>query len=151
MSGYRFHFLFSFLMCLFLYLVVFYLDLIYFNILFISELFFVVFFFSLLPDIDSKKSYGSVLLHFFFILSIILFFSGFFEPEKGLTLICLLGFLEIYHFMFSRRGKNHRKFPHKLLFGLIISMIIGLIFWNSWFFVFGFLSFVSHIIIDKLW
>ncbi|MCF7866391.1 hypothetical protein K9L67_02350 [Candidatus Woesearchaeota archaeon] len=138
-------------MSLLLFSVVFSLELVKFNLFFLIELFFIVLFFSLLPDIDSKKSYGSLMLHLFFILSIVLFALEILAFWKNLGLLIIFGALEAYHILFSKKGKNHRKFPHKLIFGLIISVLIGIILGNLWIFIFGFISFISHLIIDKLW
>lgn len=150
MSGYKFHIFFGFFTSLLLLLIM--DSTIYFDFMHLSFLipwFIITIIFSIIPDIDSRTSMGSYILHILLFLTPVLMFSGIAPLDMTVPVIWVLLILEVYHIIFSRKGKRHRHWSHNILFGLVIAVFVSLISLEWTLGLFGFVSFLSHLAVDK--
>lgn len=110
----------------------------------------VTFIFSIIPDIDSRGSNASRLLHLTSVITlIILSLTNSITDFSKSVLVLLIGTLEFYHFFYARNDKKHRQFTHTFTFGIISSLILFVIFNSVIVFIACFLSFTSHILGDS--
>lgn len=121
--------------------------LIYFSKLELQQLIFLpyVLFLSIIPDIDTKKSKARKIINilFLFIVMILFILSYIFSEVIYILFIVIISFL----FLIIYRLK-HRSICHNPVFGLVMSFF--LIFISSYLFLLGYISFLSHIVLDKL-
>ena len=108
--------------------------------------------FSILPDVDSSNSMASKLLKLF--LALIIIFSSIQFISTGdvgiLVKIVLVVLVFAGHFLYAKRGKMHRQFPHTLAFGAIACFILFLLTSSETIAGAGAVAFASHLAADRL-
>jgi len=95
--------------------------------------------YSILPDIDAKRSKIRQLFMGIFLLCVV-FYLLYADLILGLIVLILAFFLLVTFFI------KHRGFFHTLTAGILFSMPLFLI--DPWFSFFAFLGFLSHLAID---
>lgn len=150
MSGYKFHIAIGF--CISLILLIILNQTNYFKLVtveFLIPWFIITLIFSIIPDIDARKSKASLFLHILIVLCIILFFIPLIPIYTTISIIFILLILETYHLIFAKKGRGHRHWSHNVFFGLILSIFISIVS-SEWLLgIFAFVSFLSHLAIDK--
>ena len=115
--------------------------------------FFIIIFLTLIPDIDSRKSRITRIFFLFYFIIFIIGIKNFFEQKitmkilslEQITISTILFFL---HYFYSKNNKFHRSFSHSLIFGIIITIILFLIFFDINI-LYLYLFFILHLIEDK--
>lgn len=107
--------------------------------------------YSILPDIDNKNSAITHLFQVVLLITAVYFALQLFQNNGDLQAILgLAGTVGIYvfHFFYSKDGRDHRRFPHTFLFGIIA---VGLCYFitKSWVDCgVAAVSFLSHLVGD---
>ena len=117
----------------------------YFNKISLSTIIFTpyILLLSVIPDIDHHKSKARKILNIISLLTILFLFILFYVY---LELFYLIVISIIFLLLFIIYNLKHRSFTHNPIFGLVMSLFLFLI--SPYLFVLGFVSFLTHLLLD---
>lgn len=105
--------------------------------------------FSILPDIDSKRSKISWILHLTVLVIIAWLYLRMIPfNAHSILLIGFIGYLEIYNNLYARNHRTHRQFPHTFTFGALCTGVLYLITGSEVLTMLGAFCFVLHLVLD---
>jgi hypothetical protein len=106
--------------------------------------------FSILPDVDSSNSVASKLLKAFLALLIVLYALEFISTRSTSSLVKIVLAVLVFtaHFLYAKRGRMHRQFPHTPAFGVLACVVLFMLTGSKTVVLAGGIAFASHLVAD---
>ncbi|MFH1056825.1 MAG: metal-dependent hydrolase [Candidatus Micrarchaeota archaeon] len=123
---------------------------VFYDVSFAFQVFLAIFLFSILPDVDSIGSFASKIFRFALLLSAGFFAWEFYATRNPSSLIKILAvaLVAMGHFLYAKRGRMHRQFPHTLAFGVLACVAIFALTGSKTVALSGGIAFLSHLLAD---
>lgn len=106
--------------------------------------------FSILPDVDSINSFASKILRLLLLVIALSSIIEFVSTQSLFPLAKAFAALLVFtgHFLYAKRGKMHRQFPHSLLFGAAACAALYLLTSSKSIALSAAIAFLSHLLAD---